>query len=631
MTVPRLNTAGRFNPDSLFRPRSVAVIGDQHPGRRPNLRQPPPGRVPRHRAVGGKRRRPVRERPTSPSLPGRRTASSRRSKRWRPAVASPRIVPGPAEGLPEAVQRTGVRLLGPHSFGLAVPAIGLNATRAHIPPPPGRLGAGLAIRRPVPRGDRLGRAERRRLQPCRRHRRQRGYRLRPRARLAVPRPRHRRHPAGYPPHEGPPRLPVRRPRRRPAAPGGGDPRRRPAAGRRRRRGRTGLRGRLAPRRRAQRQPLRGSAGRRRNPVPRPPGARRGAGDRHQCHRRRPARRRCRAARRAAARRAAGHASTASSTCRSKPPGNSARRSPRSLRHQASAACWWCMRRPAPTDGAAIAVLDVGRTDHPRAAAGLRHGRDHRRAAPRHAGARPASPPSPRRPRRCAASSTWCATAATAPRRANCRRARCWRWHPTATRCAGCSRRCAAAGRLALFQDEALDVLAAYGIPGVPTRAVAQAEDAPDAAVAAGLSGRGEAAPGGAAARNGRPAALALDLHDADEARAAARLLVARQARRARPSRTPACWCSARSARARELAVRVADDADLRADHRLRPRRHAADGTQDLAMDLPPLNLPLAHGADRAHAVSARCSARRCAISRRRMSRRWPRCWCGSAS
>ena len=27
MTVPRLNTAGRFNPDSLFRPRSVAVIG----------------------------------------------------------------------------------------------------------------------------------------------------------------------------------------------------------------------------------------------------------------------------------------------------------------------------------------------------------------------------------------------------------------------------------------------------------------------------------------------------------------------------------------------------------------------------------------------------------------------------
>ena len=27
MTVPRLNPAGRFNPDSLFRPRSVAVIG----------------------------------------------------------------------------------------------------------------------------------------------------------------------------------------------------------------------------------------------------------------------------------------------------------------------------------------------------------------------------------------------------------------------------------------------------------------------------------------------------------------------------------------------------------------------------------------------------------------------------
>ncbi len=33
-----------------------------------------------------------------------------------------------------------MRVLGPHSFGIAVPGLKLNASRAHIPPPPGRLG-----------------------------------------------------------------------------------------------------------------------------------------------------------------------------------------------------------------------------------------------------------------------------------------------------------------------------------------------------------------------------------------------------------------------------------------------------------------------------------------------------------
>ena len=36
--------------------------------------------------------------------------------------------------------RGGVRVLGPGSFGIAVPAIGLNASRAHLPPPAGRIG-----------------------------------------------------------------------------------------------------------------------------------------------------------------------------------------------------------------------------------------------------------------------------------------------------------------------------------------------------------------------------------------------------------------------------------------------------------------------------------------------------------
>ena len=49
------------------------------------------------------------------------------------------IVPGPADDLRAHAARTGVRVLGPHSFGIAVPRLNLNATRSHIPPPPGRL------------------------------------------------------------------------------------------------------------------------------------------------------------------------------------------------------------------------------------------------------------------------------------------------------------------------------------------------------------------------------------------------------------------------------------------------------------------------------------------------------------
>ena len=73
----------------------------------------------------------------------------------------------------------------------------------------------------VPRGAGLGAAERRRLQPYRRHRRPRRYRLRPGAGLAVARSRHRRDPARYQAVAGPARLPLRRPRRVAAAPGGG--------------------------------------------------------------------------------------------------------------------------------------------------------------------------------------------------------------------------------------------------------------------------------------------------------------------------------------------------------------------------------------------------------------------------
>ena len=50
------------------------------------------------------------------------------------------VVIGAADGLADAARQTGVRVLGPGSFGIAVPGIGLNASRAHLPPPSGRIG-----------------------------------------------------------------------------------------------------------------------------------------------------------------------------------------------------------------------------------------------------------------------------------------------------------------------------------------------------------------------------------------------------------------------------------------------------------------------------------------------------------
>ena len=49
------------------------------------------------------------------------------------------VVTGPAPDLAEISARTGVRALGPDSFGLCVPGLRLNASLAHLQPSPGRL------------------------------------------------------------------------------------------------------------------------------------------------------------------------------------------------------------------------------------------------------------------------------------------------------------------------------------------------------------------------------------------------------------------------------------------------------------------------------------------------------------
>jgi acetyltransferase len=147
-----------------------------------------------------------------------------------------------------------------------------------------------------------------------------------------------------------------------------------------------------------------------------------------------------------------------------------------------------------------------------------------------------------------------------------------------------------AGRLALMQDEALDVLGAYGIPLVPSRAVATAEDAVTAAQLLGqptvVKLRQSVRPGS------RPAdGLALDLHGPAEVAAAAGALMSRVS----PGGGDGLLVQRQVGRARELAVRVTQDPVFGPVIAFGAGGTTADSARDIAMDLPPLNLSLAHG------------------------------------
>ncbi|PPQ34559.1 bifunctional acetate--CoA ligase family protein/GNAT family N-acetyltransferase [Rhodopila globiformis] len=140
------------------------------------------------------------------------------------------------------------------------------------------------------------------------------------------------------------------------------------------------------------------------------------------------------------------------------------------------------------------------------------------------------------------------------------------------------------GRLALTQDESLDVLAAYGIPTVPTRMAASPDDAAAAADSVGypvaVKLRDNARPG-----TRPPGGLVLDLMDAAQVTAAARLLAAKE-----PERP--LLVQHQAGRARELAIRVSDDVGFGPVISFGSGGTAAN-PQDRAMDLPPLNLTLA--------------------------------------
>ena len=150
------------------------------------------------------------------------------------------------------------------------------------------------------------------------------------------------------------------------------------------------------------------------------------------------------------------------------------------------------------------------------------------------------------------------------------------------------------GRLATTQDEALAVLSAYGVPVVPNRAVASPADAADAAMLLGFPAvvklRQSVRPDARASGG-----LALDLHDAAEVVAAADMLIARHAAAGADASGPPLLVQRQAVRWRELRIQVADDATFGPIIGFGHGGTTADILRDVAADLPPLNLPLAHG------------------------------------
>jgi len=144
-----------------------------------------------------------------------------------------------------------------------------------------------------------------------------------------------------------------------------------------------------------------------------------------------------------------------------------------------------------------------------------------------------------------------------------------------------------AGRETLTQDEALRVLAAYGLGVAPSLAAETAEDAARAASRIGFpvvvkkrrSTRAD---------DHRYADISLDLLGADAVRAAASLLLASGA-------PEGLIVQGQIARTREIAIRAKDDAMLGPAISVGQAGLGDERAEDLAFDLPPLNLTLAEG------------------------------------
>jgi acetyltransferase len=147
MTIAR--TTGRFAVDRLYAPKSVVVVGTGTPERarvEQNLREG--GFKGRLMFVGGEHAEgaetygDVRDLPEAPDLAvvasrPEETGALLRALGKRGARAGVALSHVPE--LAALAQEAGVRMLGPSSFGIAVPRLGLNASLSHMKLPVGRV------------------------------------------------------------------------------------------------------------------------------------------------------------------------------------------------------------------------------------------------------------------------------------------------------------------------------------------------------------------------------------------------------------------------------------------------------------------------------------------------------------
>ncbi|HWG71023.1 MAG TPA: hypothetical protein VN692_16530, partial [Steroidobacteraceae bacterium] len=138
MNIPRPNPAGRFDPASLFSPTSVAVIGGAAGfGARIHANLTIGGFTGQIQAVDAVAHLDQPPQLAVLALPPEAIGSAMHELAAKGCFCA--IVPGAADNLRALAARTGVRVLGPHAFGVAVPPLGLNASLAHIVPPQGHL------------------------------------------------------------------------------------------------------------------------------------------------------------------------------------------------------------------------------------------------------------------------------------------------------------------------------------------------------------------------------------------------------------------------------------------------------------------------------------------------------------
>jgi acetyltransferase len=152
----------------------------------------------------------------------------------------------------------------------------------------------------------------------------------------------------------------------------------------------------------------------------------------------------------------------------------------------------------------------------------------------------------------------------------------------------------AAGRRDLTEEEALSVLAAYGMPVVPGRAVAGAAEAADAAVMLGfpivLKILSPDLP-----RKTEVGGVAIGLTSAAAVRDAAAAMEARVAQARPDARITGFLVQRQAGRGQELRLRLGDDAMFGPWIAFGRGGTAADIDPDEGFDLPPLNLALARG------------------------------------